>query len=110
MWVLNNISRKTQASIDSVFLEATHMLDCVPACLADVSSLAPEEASEPTPALVDSGADGDAAKRIRNLQKKFRQVQQLKEKAATGAPLELEQEAKLAGEAALLDELRSLGV
>ncbi|EIE21931.1 eIF2A-domain-containing protein [Coccomyxa subellipsoidea C-169] len=54
----------------------------------------------------DSGAD--AAKRLRNLQKKLRQVQQLKEKQAGGAALEPEQLQKIASEAGLLQEISML--
>ena len=51
----------------------------------------------------------DSAKKLRNLQKKLRQVQQLKEKQAKGEPLEPEQVAKIGGEAGLLAEIQSLG-
>ena len=49
------------------------------------------------------------AKRLRNLQKKLRQVQQLKEKQAKGEPLEPEQLAKIGSEAGLAEEIPSLG-
>ena len=57
------------------------------------------------------GQDGaaDTAKRLRNLQKKLRQVQQLKEKQAKGEPLEPEQLAKIGSEAGLAEEIQSLG-
>ena len=57
------------------------------------------------------GQDGaaDSAKRLRNLQKKLRQVQQLKEKQAKGEPLDPEQLAKIRGEAGLLADIKSLG-
>ena len=56
------------------------------------------------------GQDGaaDSAKRLRNLQKKLRQVQQLKEKQANGEPLEPEQLAKISSEAALLADIQSI--
>jgi translation initiation factor 2A len=57
---------------------------------------------------VDSGAAQEAGKRLRNLQKKLRQIQQLKEKQAAGADLEPEQVQKIATESALLDEIASL--
>ena len=64
----------------------------------------------PAEASAEQGVDqGDAGKRARALQKKLRQVQQLKEKAAQG-PLEPEQMQKIEGEQALIDELKSLGV
>ena len=62
---------------------------------------------DPSPAGDASSAATDDAKRGRNLQKKLRQIQQLKERQAQG-PLEPEQLQKLAGEQALLDELSSL--
>ncbi len=55
----------------------------------------------------DSGADN--AKRLRNLQKKLRQVQQLKERHAKGESLEPEQVAKIGSEAGLTAEIQSLG-
>jgi len=57
------------------------------------------------------GQDGaaDDAKRLRNLQKKLRQVQQLKERQAKGESLEPEQIAKIEGETGLLAEIQSLG-
>ena len=61
------------------------------------------------PAEDSQGQGGDVAKRARALQKKLRQVQQLKERAGQEA-LEPEQLQKIAGEAALVAELRSLGV
>ena len=51
----------------------------------------------------------DSAKRLRNLQKKLRQVQQLKEKHDKGERLEPEQVAKIGSEAGLLAEIQSLG-
>lgn len=54
----------------------------------------------------DAGAD--PAKRLRNLQKKLRQVQQLKSKQAGGTVLEPEQLQKIASEAALLEEIQVL--
>ncbi|PNW80053.1 hypothetical protein CHLRE_08g375900v5 [Chlamydomonas reinhardtii] len=48
-------------------------------------------------------------KRIRALQKKQRQIQELKDKRAAGATMTPEQLEKLAGEAALMQELASLG-
>lgn len=56
----------------------------------------------------DGGA-ADSAKRLRNLQKKLRQVQQLKERQAKGETLEPEQVAKVGGEAGLLAEIQGLG-
>ncbi|KAK9918766.1 hypothetical protein WJX75_006714 [Coccomyxa subellipsoidea] len=54
----------------------------------------------------DAGAD--PAKRLRNLQKKLRQVQQLKDKHTAGAVLEPEQLQKIASEAALLQDIKLL--
>ncbi|KAG2430016.1 hypothetical protein HYH02_013844 [Chlamydomonas schloesseri] len=48
-------------------------------------------------------------KRIRALQKKQRQIQELKDKRAAGATMTPEQLEKLAGEEAILSELASLG-
>lgn len=69
---------------------------------AGVSALSTAEA----PAHEEAGTD--AGKRLRNLQKKLRQVQQLKEKQAAGAALEPEQLQKIASEAALTQEIRTL--
>lgn len=55
-------------------------------------------------------AAGGAAKRARALQKKLRQIAELRERARAGEKLGAEQREKLAGEAALLAELRELGV
>ena len=54
-------------------------------------------------------AAADSAKRLRNLQKKLRQVQQLKEKQSKGEALEPEQVAKIGSEAGLLAEIEELG-
>ena len=54
-------------------------------------------------------AAADSAKRLRNLQKKLRQVQQLKEKQAKGETLEPEQVAKIGSEAGLQAEVEELG-
>jgi uncharacterized protein with WD repeat len=72
---------------------------------AGVAALSTADAGS---APAGAAAAGDADKRARNLQKKLRQIQQLKERAAGGAALEPEQQQKVAGEAALLEELRSL--
>ena len=69
---------------------------------AGVTSLSTAEA----PAQEEAGTD--AGKRLRNLQKKLRQVQQLREKQAAGAALEPEQLQKIASEATLIQEVRSL--
>ena len=53
-------------------------------------------------------AAADNAKRLRNLQKKLRQVQQLKEKQGKGEILEPEQVAKVGSEAGLLAEIEEL--
>ena len=58
------------------------------------------------PAQEEAGTD--AGKRLRNLQKKLRQVQQLREKQAAGGALEPEQLQKIASEAALMQEVRTL--
>ncbi len=69
---------------------------------AEEEAIASSQPAEVEPA-------GDAAKRGRNLQKKLRQIQQLKERQGqTG--LSLEQQEKLAGEQAIINELRSLGL
>ena len=56
-------------------------------------------------------AAADPAKRVRNLQKKLKQIQQLREKIRAGGKgkMEPEQEAKLASEQGIVEELRSLG-
>lgn len=69
---------------------------------AGVSALTTAE----TQAQEDAAAD--PAKRLRNLQKKLRQVQQLKDKQAAGAVLEPEQLQKIASEAALLEDIRAV--
>ncbi len=69
---------------------------------AGVSALSNAEA----PAQEEAGTD--AGKRLRNLQKKLRQVQQLREKQAAGAALEPEQLQKIASEAALMQEIKML--
>ena len=56
-----------------------------------------------------SGQAADPAKRVRNLKKKLTQIQQLRERKASGATLETEQQAKLDSEASILQELESLG-
>lgn len=58
----------------------------------------------------DGQEAGDAAKRGRALQKKLRQVQQLREKAAAGAKLEPDQLQKLESEPAITAELQALGL
>lgn len=64
------------------------------------------------PAAPAAGADpaGGAAKRARALQKKLRQIADLRERASAGEKLGAEQREKLAGEAALLAELHELDV
>ena len=56
-------------------------------------------------------AAAEPAKRVRNLQKKLKQIQQLREKIKAGGKgkIEPEQEAKLASEQGIIEELRSLG-
>lgn len=57
-------------------------------------------------------AAGDAdevEKKIRGLRKKLRDIEKLKEKAATGASLDPLQKQKLEGEAEILQQIRSLG-
>ena len=54
-------------------------------------------------------AAADSAKRLRNLQKTLRQVQQLKERQANGETLEPEQVAKIGSEAGLQAEIEELG-
>ncbi len=61
-------------------------------------------------ATAEDGAVQDTGKRLRNLQKKLRQVQQLKERQAAGAVLEPEQLQKIATESALADEIAGLTV
>ena len=70
--------------------------------MAGVSALTTTEPQ----AQDDAGAD--PAKRLRNLQKKLRQVQQLKDKHTAGAVLEPEQLQKIASEAALLQDIKLL--
>lgn len=77
--------------------------------VAALSTAEAAASAEPAAGAADAGAGGDAAKRLRNLQKKLRQIQQLKERAAAGgAPLEPEQQQKVAGEGALQEEIRAL--
>lgn len=84
------------------------------AVAADVAARLSMSGPAPSGAAADGGAgrdDGEArAKRIRALQKKLRQVQQLKEKRAAEGErsLEPEQIAKLATEPAILAELQAL--
>lgn len=72
---------------------------------ATTSSLAGQQASQQSAAAEDR----DPGKRAKALQKKLRQIQQLKDKAEQGA-LEPEQMQKLAGEQAVLAELQTLGI
>lgn len=58
----------------------------------------------------DDWAFADAVKRGKALQKKLRQIQQLKDKAASGTTLEPEQVQKIAGEKEVLAELQCLGL
>eukprot|EP00884_Botryococcus_braunii_P023068 jgi/Botrbrau1/9445/Bobra.0252s0068.2 len=58
--------------------------------------------------VAEAGGPADREKRLRNLQKKLRQIEQLKEKLASGAALEPEQVAKIGGEAALKAEIQQL--
>ena len=60
--------------------------------------------------MAHADAARGAAKRARALQKKLRQVAELRERAAAGEKLGVEQREKLAGEAALLAEVHELGV
>ena len=62
------------------------------------------------PAEPAAGADaaGGAVKRARALQKKLRQIAELRERASAGEKLGAEQREKLAGEAALLAQLQQL--
>ncbi|KAK9828927.1 hypothetical protein WJX72_002838 [[Myrmecia] bisecta] len=78
------------------------------------SSPAPPQPAGSVPSAATAAAGEsptDAAKRLRNLQKKLRQTQQLKEKAAAEGKKALtpEQQQKLGGEHALVEEIRSLG-
>lgn len=81
----------------------------------DEATEAPPAAAAPTsqPPAGDAagGGEGDALKRARALQKKLRQIQQLKEKLAKEGPaaLEPEQRQKIETEAALVSELKALG-
>lgn len=88
--------------------------DCWPSLpalvvVADVDQGAPGTPSIPSSEAANGAEPADAAKRGRNLQKKLRQIQQLKERQAQGG-LDAEQQQKLAGEQAIIDELRSLGL
>ena len=51
---------------------------------------------------------GDSSKRLRNLQKKLRQIEELKQKAAAGSGLSAEQREKVAQETALCGEIKEL--
>lgn len=59
-------------------------------------------------ATAATGPD-ETQKKIRNLKKKLRQIEVLKQKVASGESLEKEQLEKLAGEEKIKDDLRALG-
>ena len=76
---------------------------------ADQGSVQSSSSSSRPTSIDEGGGQADTAKRGRNLQKKLRQIQQLKERQAEG-DLDAEQQQKLAGEQAIIDELQSLGL
>ena len=76
-----------------------------PAPAAAKPSAAPAPAAPPA-APVDPAAEKE--KRLKNVRKKLKQVEEIKAKQASGQPLEPEQVQKLATETALLAELREL--
>ena len=59
-------------------------------------------------AAVPSPADAENAKKVKNLQKKLVQIEQLREQQAQGKTLELNQLEKIKGESALRQELAAL--
>jgi translation initiation factor 2A len=65
--------------------------------------------TEPAPAPAPAAA-ADPAKKARALQKKLRQIAELKEKQAGGAVLEANQLSKIEAEATLRAELEALGL
>jgi uncharacterized protein with WD repeat len=68
-------------------------------------------ATEPAPAPAAApAAAADPAKKARALQKKLRQIAELKEKQAGGAVLEANQLSKIEAEATLRAELEALGL
>eukprot|EP00854_Cymbomonas_tetramitiformis_P022196 gene22196-26766_t len=75
---------------------------------AEASSEGPTAAAAPAAAAAPDAGDEDPAKKLRNLQKKMRQIEQIKEKQAAGAALEQTQLDKLATEQALLEQIKAL--
>lgn len=66
------------------------------------------EIKAPPAAGVVSGGQLDTEKKIKTLNKKLKQIDDLKMKQASGGQLELTQISKIASEAVLLDEVISL--
>ncbi|CAE7208744.1 SPBC4B4.04 [Symbiodinium sp. CCMP2592] len=66
----------------------------------------PPEASD---SLKKSPRGDEVEKKVRALRKKLRDIEKLKEKVATGAPIDLLQKQKLDGEAEIIQQIRSLG-
>jgi translation initiation factor 2A len=61
--------------------------------------------SNDAPASTTTPAQGDLEKKIRNINKKLKNIVDLKEKRDSGAPLELTQISKIESEAKLLQEV-----
>ena len=54
--------------------------------------------------------ESDRTRKAKNLQKKLREIQELKQKKSAGTALELNQLQKIENEASLLEELASLNI
>jgi translation initiation factor 2A len=67
-------------------------------------------APAPAPATGSGATPQDPIKKARGLQKKLRQIDQLKEKQASGTVLESNQISKIETEASIRAELEALGV
>eukprot|EP00898_Chlorokybus_atmophyticus_P004044 jgi/Chlat1/4640/Chrsp3S05596 len=80
----------------------------VAATTSAMQELEPPSASSQPEASASADGDGDAGKRIRALQKKLRQIEQLKEKQAAGGKMTNPEVTKIATETALLAELKEL--
>ncbi|CAJ1397767.1 unnamed protein product [Effrenium voratum] len=78
-----------------------------------VRTHAPSEDSEPAPSAASAdmpaGGGEELEKKVRALRKKLRDIEKLKEKAASGGPLDTLQKQKLEGEAEILRQIRALG-
>ncbi len=81
-------------------------------CCAGVDSLSLHDDTVASSAAADASSNqaNDSAKKVRNLQKKLKQIQQLKEKRSAGGSSGLthEQVQKLDSEGSVLSELQQL--